>query len=97
MNRFRPNLVVSGVDAYEEESWTKVWIGGILFEQATDPCGRCPMINIDQEKGERSGKEPLTTLINYRRMPGAVVFGKYMVPLSDGVIRVNDKISAAMF
>ena len=31
MDRFRPNLVVAGSSAYEEDRWTKVRIGTALF------------------------------------------------------------------
>jgi uncharacterized protein YcbX len=93
MNRFRPNIVVRGGQAYEEDSWTRVVIGDVVYVAFTEPCGRCSMINIDQEKGEKAGREPLKTLATYRRTPAAVIFGKYMVPESCGVVRVGDKIS----
>jgi len=92
MNRFRPNIVIRGGQPYEEESWTRVVIGDVVYEASTEPCGRCPMINVDQEKGERSGKDPLKTLAGYRRLQGVVLFGKYMVPQSRGVVRVGDSI-----
>ena len=92
MNRFRPNIVVSGLQPYEEESWTRVTIGGVEYVASTEPCGRCSMINIDQERGERGGREPLKTLASYRRTPGAVIFGKYMVPLSTGMVTVGDTV-----
>ena len=101
MNRFRPNIVVSGLAPYEEETWTSVYIGDVLFVASTEPCGRCPMINIDQEKGAKAGKDPLKTLAGYRRQKNpnggadAVIFGKYMVPASVGRINVGDAIKAA--
>ena len=55
MNRFRPNIVVRGVQPYEEDSWERVLIGDVLYEASKEPCGRCSMINIDQEKGEKAG------------------------------------------
>ena len=94
MNRFRPNLIVRGMEPYEEESWTEVAIGDVVYEASSEPCGRCPMINIDQENGVKSGKEPLKTLATYRRIPGHVIFGKYMVPKSPGIVRVGDRIKA---
>lgn len=93
MNRFRPNIVVRGVEPYEEESWTRVRIGDVWYVASAEPCGRCSMINIDQVTGKKAGKEPLKTLAGYRRTPGAVIFGKYMVPESSGVVRVNDSVT----
>jgi uncharacterized protein len=95
MNRFRPNIVVRGLKPYEEDSWERVLIGDVVYVASTEPCGRCTLITVDQEKGEKSGKEPLKTLATYRRVPGAVIFGKYMVPESVGLLRVNDTITTA--
>jgi uncharacterized protein YcbX len=95
MNRFRPNIVVRGVRPYEEDTWERVYIGDVLYEAWTEPCGRCAMVNIDQEKGEKAGKEPLKTLATYRRSNGVVLFGKYMVAVTPGYVRVNDSIRYA--
>jgi uncharacterized protein YcbX len=95
MNRFRPNIVVRGILPYEEDSWDRVYIGDVLYEAWTEPCGRCAMINIDQERGEKAGKEPLKTLATYRRSGGVVLFGKYMVAVSSGIVKVNDSIRRA--
>jgi uncharacterized protein len=95
MNRFRPNIVVSGIAAYEEETWSEVTIGGVKFVASSEPCGRCSLINIDQERGEKAGKEPLKTLARYRRsQAGPVIFGKYMVPVNVGVINLHDEVSS---
>ena len=93
MNRFRPNIVVRGGLPYEEETWTRVLIGDVVYEASTEPCGRCVMVNIDQGKGQKAGKEPLRTLATYRRANGVVIFGKYMVAQSRGVVRLNDAVS----
>jgi len=95
MNRFRPNIVVRGGLPYEEETWTRVVIGDVAYVAFHEPCGRCSMINVDQAKGEKSGREPLKTLAGYRRTTAAVVFGKYMVPESSGCVRVGDTVSLA--
>jgi uncharacterized protein YcbX len=92
MNRFRPNIVVRGIAPYQEDTWKRVYIGDVLYEAWTEPCGRCAMINIDQEKGEKAGKDPLKTLATYRRSGGVVLFGKYMVAVSSGIVKVNDFI-----
>jgi uncharacterized protein YcbX len=95
MNRFRPNIIVRGVQPYEEDSWDRVMIGDVLYEASKEPCGRCAMVNIDQERGAKAGKEPLKTLATYRRANGVVLFGKYMVAVSSGIVRVNDPIRRA--
>lgn len=73
--RFRPNLVISGAEAYAEDSWTTAHIGKARFT-SLGGCNRCQMINIDQESGEaQKSKEPLATLASYRRVQGKILFG----------------------
>lgn len=40
MDRFRPNVVVSGAKAWDEDSWESLKIGSLDFT-ATMPTGRC--------------------------------------------------------
>lgn len=106
MNRFRPNVVVQGSKAFEEDGWAKVRIGESIFRVAK-PCARCVMTTVDQSKGEFDGKEPLKTMASYRLgqqvHPGrfeslgqtatAVLFGENLIPENPGgVIRVGDPI-----
>jgi uncharacterized protein YcbX len=91
MDRFRPNLVVSGAPPYAEDGWKRVRIGGALF-QAAKPCARCGLITVDQDAGEVSGSEPLRTLAAYRRRDGKVLFGQLLIPLEMGAVRVGDAV-----
>jgi len=65
MNRFRPNLVVSGCEAFAEDSWRRIRVGEIEFDVAK-PCSRCVMPSIDQASG-RKDSEILRVLAGYRR------------------------------
>ncbi len=90
MSRFRPNLVVDGVPAYDEDRWTSVRIGDVQFEVAK-PCARCGLVNIDPGTGLRTeGGEPLRTLTTYRRFGDGVLFGQLLIPRSGGVVRPED-------
>lgn len=40
MNRFRPNFVVRGLDAWDEDTWERLQIGDLKFLVNT-PNGRC--------------------------------------------------------
>ncbi|CAN0402382.1 unnamed protein product, partial [Ectocarpus sp. 8 AP-2014] len=62
---FRPNFVVDGVRAHEEDGWKSVRIGEALRLRVTGPCSRCSMINIDPENGDTSGVA-LRVLAGYR-------------------------------
>jgi uncharacterized protein len=50
MNRFRPNLVVSGAPAFAEDEWKKIAIAETTFH-VVKPCDRCSIPSIDQETG----------------------------------------------
>lgn len=65
MNRFRPNIVVSGSAAFAEDDWAEMRVGEAVF-RSTKPCARCVITTVDQAKGEFDGKEPLRTLASYR-------------------------------
>ncbi len=96
MNRFRPNFVVSGTEAFAEDNWKKIRIGSTIFH-LIKPCARCVITTIDQESGISDGKEPLKTLAQYR-MPKRsikkkILFGQNLIAENAGeVVRVGDKI-----
>ncbi|MFG2129331.1 MOSC domain-containing protein [Streptomyces sp. NPDC048751] len=91
MNRFRPNVVVSGTEAWAEDGWSRVSIGEVAFRVAK-MCGRCVVTTTDQGTAER-GKEPLRTLGRHRLIDGKLVFGQNLVPLDRGTIRVGDPVT----
>lgn len=78
MERFRPNLVVSGCVPYAEDNWRRIAIGGIEF-RVVKPCSRCIIPTIDPETGARSGQEPLATLSAYRMQEKRVYFGQNLI------------------
>jgi uncharacterized protein YcbX len=90
MDRFRPNLVFSGGEAYAEDQFKQLQIGEVEF-QVVKPCARCVMITVDQDKGTK-GKEPLATLATYRSQDSKVYFGQNAVALAPGMVRVGDFI-----
>jgi hypothetical protein len=93
MNRFRPNVVVSGVPAYGEDGWGRVRIGEVLA-RAGWPCPRCVLTTVDQDTGI-GGREPLRTLATYRRnAKGEVEFGLNVLFEGEGVLRLGDRIEA---
>lgn len=94
MNRFRPNLVVSGCSAFAEDGWTRFKIGEVVFRSA-GPCSRCIMTATNQVTAE-VGKEPLRTLATYRRdaaKPTDINFGMNLIhETKSGSLRVGDKV-----
>jgi uncharacterized protein YcbX len=91
MNRFRPNVVVAGTEAWAEDGWSRVTIGEVAFRVAKT-CGRCVVTTTDQGTAAR-GKEPLHSLGRHRRRDGKLVFGQNLVPCTRGTIRVGDPVT----
>jgi len=76
MNRFRPNIVIEGVEPFDEDRM--VWVRSGAFEvKCVKPCTRCIVTTTDQRTGERMGEEPLRTLRAFRWLPSlkGVAFG----------------------
>ena len=94
MDRFRPNLVITGCEAFAEDAWRAFRVGDVTFRQA-GRSDRCIMTTTDQRTGVR-GKEPLRTLAIFRRGtedPTAVYFGaNYINESKQGRLRVGDAI-----
>lgn len=90
MTRFRPNLVVAGAEAWAEDGWRRIAIGDAVFRGVRE-CGRCVVTTIDPLTAER-GKEPLRTLAAHRRIGKSLAFGRQLVPVRPGTIRVGDEV-----
>jgi uncharacterized protein YcbX len=92
MDRFRPNLVVTGAAPYAEDTWARIRIGDVVLRGAT-LCSRCVVTTTDQRTAER-GHEPLRTLATYRRdANGDVNFGRNLVhETKRGTLRVGDRL-----
>jgi uncharacterized protein YcbX len=75
LNRFRPNVVLSGIEAYDEDHIDELAVAGVTMK-LVKPCTRCLITTTDQETGKR-GVEPLATLASYRMNDtfGGVTFG----------------------
>lgn len=90
MDRFRPNLVVSGTEPYAEDTWKLIRIGGVIFEIAK-PCARCTVTTIHQQTAEKN-KEPLKTLATYRQVKNKIFFGQNLLHLENGELELGQKV-----
>ena len=89
MLRFRPNLVVSGAEPYAEDGWKRIRIGQLTF-RVVKPCSRCVIPTLDPATGERApDREPLNTLLSYRKGPGGVFFGQNLIAEGRGELEVG--------
>ena len=93
MNRFRPNFVYSGGEAYEEDGWSNFFIGDVPF-LGVKTCARCIVPTTDQDTGQRAA-EPLKTLATYRKQENRILFGQNVIWLggTQHVVRIGDTVS----
>jgi uncharacterized protein YcbX len=76
MNRFRPNLVLRGLPAWEEDHVRALVLPGGQRVALVKPCSRCSIPNVDPATG-LMGSEPGTTLSGFRVIePLGVCFGQ---------------------
>jgi uncharacterized protein YcbX len=91
MNRFRPNLVVTGCEAYAEDGWQRIRVGDTEFEVAK-PCSRCVMPSIDQSSAAKD-PEILRVLASYRRAADRkTYFGQNLLYAGTGELRLGDSV-----
>lgn len=80
MQRFRPNLVLDGLPAFDEDHLHELDIAtdeGLVTLRLVKPCTRCGTPNVDPVSAE-VGTEPGATLAGFRadpRLQGAITFG----------------------
>lgn len=91
MQRFRPNLVVSGSQAYAEDDWKQIQIGAVSF-RVVKPCSRCSITTVNPLTAER-GAEPLRTLAGYRSRDNKVFFGQNLLHDRQGQMRQGDAVT----
>ncbi|XP_042061623.1 mitochondrial amidoxime-reducing component 1-like isoform X1 [Salvia splendens] len=87
VNRFRPNIVVDGCEAFSEDGWREMKINKATFK-GVKLCSRCKIPTINQETGKAASSEPTDTLRAFRSdkalrpnnsNKGKVYFGQNMV------------------
>jgi len=89
MLRFRPNLVIEGSEAFAEDGWKRVRIGDVEF-RVVKPCSRCILTTIDPQTGVRDEqREPLATLMTYRKQAEGTMFGQNLVNDGNGLLEVG--------
>lgn len=110
IDRFRPNVVLTGLDAYEEDYVETLSIAGestaqqSMELQLVKLCARCPMPTIDQAKGAPDPdwpNEPSDTMSVYRAQPqrdGAITFGNnaLVVNGAGGWLRAGQEVEAEL-
>ena len=89
MNRFRPNLVIGDIGAFEEDYAEFLQFGATTLKPVK-PCSRCPIPSVDQATGV-PGPDPLDVMHGYRAKPeldGAICFGMNAIVTDGGDERI---------
>lgn len=95
IERFRPNLVISGCEPHEEDRWSRIRIGTLEF-RLVKPCSRCTIPTINPETAEKS-PEPLRTLAQYRRRDNQVYFGQNLIHEGTGRLEEGMSVEVLQF
>ncbi|KAK5857912.1 hypothetical protein PBY51_011121 [Eleginops maclovinus] len=99
VKRFRPSIVISDCEAFEEDSWEAIQIGSVRLQRVMS-CGRCLFTTVDPETGVITRKEPLETLKSYRLCKpsekhlykSSPLFGQLHTVKQTGVLQVGDVV-----
>jgi uncharacterized protein YcbX len=102
MQRFRPNLVLDGLQAHDEDHLHELTVHtgqGPVVLRLVKPCGRCSIPDVDPLTA-RTGHAVGDTLANYRadaRLDGALTFGMNAVIVSgiDCTLKPGQAVSLA--
>lgn len=99
MDRFRMNVIVEGIDAYEEEQFDQLFNGDVSLANVST-AERCIIITTDQKTGERPRNNILRTLRGQRMKPkerrygSGMKFGNYLTVEKPGYVSVGDNLIA---
>ena len=100
IERFRPNIVLSGVDAHDEDRLNELTIAtteGPVALSLVKPCPRCPIPNIDPKTAISSPTvgDMLQTYRQDPRIGGSITFGMNAITTTgfDTVLRVGQAVS----
>jgi uncharacterized protein YcbX len=103
IERFRPNLVLEGLAAFEEDHIDELAIDtgeGTVRLRLVKPCVRCTIPDVDPASGERGSAvgDTLATFRTDARMQGALTFGMNAVVLEgiEQVLRVGQEVRASL-
>lgn len=95
MERFRPNVVIDGVGAFDEDRIHELRVNGVIL-RLVKPCARCTITTTNQQTGEVEGVEPLRTLKEYRwdRELRGILFGQNAITVGGAGerLRVGDSL-----
>ncbi|KAI5119725.1 hypothetical protein M0805_001438 [Coniferiporia weirii] len=104
MERFRPNIVLSGAGVpWAEDVWESIQVGANVSSiSLVSKCARCLLPNVDPDTGVRDAAVPYKVLMKFRtnKDPARLrkpCFGCNGVPAGAGMVRVGDAVTVLKF
>jgi hypothetical protein len=96
MARFRPNVVIEGIEAFEEDHVRELRIGALTL-RLVKPCARCTVPGVDPATGEQGTVVP-DVLATFRQTDNGVMFGVNAIVAAgaDAQLRVGDAVEAEL-
>jgi len=99
MNRFRTNIAINDIGAFEEDFAETIKIGGVVLKPVK-PCARCTVPSVDQATGI-VGPSPLDIMQYYRandKVDGGLTFGmNLMLVEGEGqTVRVGQDVEISL-
>ena len=96
VKQFRPNIIITGPEAYAEDTWKRIRIGEDEYHVSCRTA-RCKVPNVNQDTGVKHPVEPDKTLRRFRCVDAGAknlaCMGMQMVPArEEGKIRVGDRV-----
>jgi uncharacterized protein YcbX len=90
IERFRPNIVLSGCDAFAEDRWKKISINGIEFDLVKS-CARCAIPTLDLETSEQQA-DVMQVMLKYRKQGKGVMVGQNAIHRGTGLLKVGQTV-----
>ncbi|KAK1130658.1 hypothetical protein K0M31_018774 [Melipona bicolor] len=99
--QFRPNILVSTQQPFEEDQWEWIKIGERAVIRNVKPCTRCKLVGVNPENGVMDKEEPLKTLKSFREQTDpdrislegkAPMMGIYCGLYVPGSVKIGDEV-----
>ncbi|KAF3424996.1 hypothetical protein E2986_08704, partial [Frieseomelitta varia] len=99
--QFRPNILVSTQQPFEEDQWEWIKIGERVVIRNVKPCTRCKLVGLNPENGVMDKEEPLKTLKSFRQQADperislegkAPMMGIYCGLYVPGSVKIGDEV-----
>ncbi|VDI61903.1 Hypothetical predicted protein [Mytilus galloprovincialis] len=95
MGNFRPNIIINGSLAYDEDNWLEMRIGDSVYMRILEPNPRCLLITVAPNGKRDPNIEPLKTLRKFRKTKpygDSPLFGINTAIDKEGIIKIGDPV-----